>query len=169
MSDDERSKHGCLRAIAWGCGCLVLGVVMMIAAAYLGRDLIKESDWFKSAKGAAEQAVAVSEEVERRFPADDISIGTHTKFGTDAGRSLTIRVLNPLFEIPDGEGEVVAREIAAFAASRFPSIGEFDTVAVEIHVFRDGFSSQQRFSFAVADLVPGVAAPEDAQGAEVEL
>jgi hypothetical protein len=151
-------------------------VVLLIAAAYLGKDLIKEMDWYKSFEGAAEQAraeigvaVAISEELERRFPAEDISIGTHTRFGTEVGKSLTIRILNPSFALPEGdEGEVAAREIASFTASQFPTIGDIDIVVVEVHRRRGDFTSQQRYTFPVETLlretpIEGATALEDDQ------
>jgi hypothetical protein len=164
MNEHDKPKHGCLRALAWGCGCLVLAVVLLIAAVYLGRDLVKEMDWYKSLEGATEQAkadigvaVAISEELEERWPAEDISMGTHTRFGSDAGTTLTIQILNPTFSIAEGEdGEATAREIAVYAAARFPRIQEIDDLVVEIHRYRDGFTSKQRYGFPVESLLPEV-------------
>jgi len=136
-------------------------VVVLIAAVYLGKDLVKEMDWYKSMEGAAEQAkadlgvaAAISEELEAQWPAEDISIGTHTRFGSDAGSALTIQILNPSFPIAEGEeGEATAREIAAYVADRFPRIQEIDDLVVEIHRYKDGFTSNQRYGFQVAVLM----------------
>jgi len=162
MNEPDKPKHGCLRALAWGCGCLVFAVVLLIAAVYLGKDLVKEMDWYKSLEGAAEQAkadigvtVAISEELEARWPAEDISMGTQTRFGTDAGTTLTIQILNPSFSIAEGDdGAAAARKIAEYAAARFPRIQEIDDLVVEIHRFRDGFTSKQQYGFPVESLLP---------------
>jgi len=151
--------------LGWGCGCVVLTVLVLAAAVFLGKDLITETAWYRSMKGAADQAkedlgaaLALSGELKQRFPAEDISMGTQTSFGTDAGKRLTIRILNPAFDVPEDEGgEAVARDIAAFTAARFPEIEEYDTVIVEIHRVHGGFTSQQRFPFPVGSLLPDAA------------
>jgi hypothetical protein len=167
MNDDDKGKHGCLRGLAWGCGCLVIAVLVLITVAYLGRDLIKETDWYKSLEGAAEQAkedlgvaMEIAQELRSRYPAEDITMGTHTSFGENGGSALSIRILNPEFPLPDGpEGEATAREIALTVASRFPRVSQLDEVIVEVHRYREGFTSQQRYPFAVASLLPELPPP----------
>jgi hypothetical protein len=175
MSDDESGKHGCLRGLAWGCGCLVVAVLAQITVAFLGQDLIKEMDWYKSFKGAAEQAkedlgvaMEIAQELRSRYPAEDITMGTHTSFGEDGGSALSIRILNPQFPFPEGsEGEGTAREIALMVASRFPRIGQLDEVIVEVHRYREGFTSQQRYPFAVTSLLSELP-PETTPVAEID-
>jgi hypothetical protein len=172
MSNDDKPRRGCLRILGWGCGCLALAVVLLVAAVYLGKDLVKEMGWYKSLEGAAEQAradmevaMAISAELEARWPAEDISMSTHTSFGSEAGKFLTIRILNPELPFPEDEGEAVAREIAEFTASRFPGIETYDALTVEVHRFRDGFTSQQRYPFRVDMLVPDDV-PESGMGTD---
>jgi hypothetical protein len=136
--------------------------LLVVAAAYLGKDLIREMDWYQEFEGAAEQArgdleagLAIGQELRQRYPAEDINLGTHTSFGSDPGRVLTVRIINPDFPLPDGsEGEPVAREIALFTASRFPSARDMRAVVIEVHRQSAAFSSRQQYEFAIEGLLP---------------
>jgi hypothetical protein len=160
MSDGRTNSGGCLRALGWGCGCLVLGVVLLVTAAYLGRDLIREMDWYRSLEGAAERAkedlraaVALSQEMRDLYPAEDIRLGRVSGFGSEGVETLIVTIVNPAFEMPEGAaGEPTAREIAAAVVARFPMAGRLDVLAIVIERTGGGFRSEQRFEFPVDEL-----------------
>lgn len=167
MSDRGSGKGGCLRVLGWGCGCLVAALVLLAVAAYLGRDWILDSDWYQDMRRFADRsgqefraALEIRDQLAEAFPAESISIGYRIDHGAGSRRVLALTILNPSFDIPDGEaGAPVALEIARFAAARHPSISEFDAMTIEVRRAAGSFSSEQTYEFPVAQLVAAPDAP----------
>jgi len=169
--------RGCLRA--FGIGCAVVVALLLLAAlfAWLNRDAIRGSDWYRSLSEQAESAKAefghmmeLRESLLAEYPADEVEIlnqVTHTSGGRN--RSLVVQFTNPAFDV-ENDSATTAREIAHRVAERYPEIERFDFVRV-VFASQSGGAFQvtrnKTFAVPVAELL-AEAVPEEAGEAEPE-
>lgn len=157
--------RGCLRAL--GIGCAVVIALLLLAAlfAWLNRDAIRGSDWYRSLSEQAESAKAefghmmeLRESLLAEYPADDVTVLNqvmHTTGGRN--RSLVVQFTNPAFDV-ENDSATTAREIAHHVAERYPEIERFDFVRVVFAAQSGGaikVTRNKTFAVPVAELLAG--------------
>lgn len=153
MSDTRRSDSiGCGKVLGYGCLGLVLFAVVSGLAIWASWDLLKQSgigrsvaETVETVKSQVEAADALRDELVADYPAEDLradfQIVTNNGVTT---KTLRVSILNPRFEVPENADARLAkaREIAAAVAARFPDLGRYDILRLELRTrSADGVSS----------------------------
>lgn len=168
MTDHEK-KRGltCLKVLVGGCLGLLALMVLAVVVIWMSWDSILQTEWYRSLTEKAEEiqedighTLALRAEVLAEYPAQEVAVNTSQIYGLEEKawvRSLSLGFVNPAFPEPETfPSEKDAREIALFAASRYPEIERFDAIVV---AFREQtsvgieFSKTSQHRFPVPELL----------------
>lgn len=178
MNRTEAAKggrgRGCLRAFGVGCAVVVVLVLAAGFFAWLNRDAIRGSDWYRS---LSDKAAAAKTEVGNmlqlradllaEYPAEEIEV-LNEQLRTSDGRqrSLVVQFTNPAFEMPgDAAEQSTAREIALTVAGRYPEVERFDFIKVKFvsqRVVGVRVTRTDPYAFPTAELLDEIAPGDSA-------
>jgi hypothetical protein len=161
----DKSGAGCLKSCAVGCATMFGLFVVLAIGAWMGRDTLRQTGWFKqfadrveTAKSEAVQMNALGARLTEQFPAESIPIRAHIQ--SENGKTvkaLVVTFVNPEFPVPesaDGK-EAKAREVALAIAADYPTIDRYDQLRLSFVVQRTGgasVGSAAEFQFAIREL-----------------
>ena len=105
----EKSGSGCLKSCAVGCATILALFLVLAVGAWMGRDTLRQTGWFKkiadrfeTVKSEAVEMNALGARLAVRYPAQAIPIRMHIQ--TENGKtveSLVVTFVNPEFSLPD--------------------------------------------------------------------
>ena len=162
MSEDGQ-RGGLPRALKLGLGVLALGIATTVTIAIANLEGLRSA--YQSTTATLSELQAVRAAIQTAYDAPNVSVVTgHVLTSSEEGRlsatMLNLEVVNPPFleELPPGEFESKALEIAMLARESHPSPEIFDGYAVVL-TRRTGFlftiGTRRRFSFRPEDLSSG--------------